>query len=273
MKNIIVPIDFSATAENAASYAFELATFYHADLHFYHAYEVYPPLSEYAYLASVQEMQSATDFEMEKFKEKIASKYSAKTNIITIAEGVNLLSGLNDYCNNVKPDLVVMGLSGKSAFTKLIVGSNTIQVVQHLSYPILVVPPKANFIPIRKLGFACDYNAVIASTPVGPIKKLVKDFNAELHILNVEASPNVPAKKIEESAYLAEFFNSLMPEYHTIQSSDITEGINYFADLTKVDWIVVIPKKHNLIDKLFKRSQTKELLYHTSVPILCIHEE
>jgi len=273
MKNIIVPVDFSATAENAASFAGELAAFYHADLHLYHAYGTYTPLSEYAYLVSTGEMQEAADFELEKFKEKLVARLSPQINITTKAENVFLQTGLTDYCNTLKPDLVVMGLSGKNALTRLVVGSNTVYAVQHLTYPVLVVPSKASFVPVRKLGFACDYNAVIATTPVGPIKKLLKDFNAELHVLNVEATPNVPAEKVEESAYVAEFFNEFAPEYHTILSADTTAGINYFAQQTKVDWIVVIPKKHNLVDKLFKRSQTMDLLHHTTVPVLCIHEE
>lgn len=273
MKKIIVPVDFSATAENAASFAAELAAFYHADLHLYHAYGTYAPLTEYAWLVTTGEMQSAAEFEMEKFKENLASKIKATLHIETRVESVFLQTGLVDYCNSLKPDLVVMGLSGKNALTRLVVGSNTIYAIQHLTFPVLVVPPQASFIPVRKLGFACDYNAVIATTPVGTIKKLLRDFNAELHVLNVEAAPAVPAEKVEESAYVAEFFNEFHPEYHTILSHDVTAGINYFAGKTKVDWIVVIPKKHHLMDKLFKRSQTTDLLYHTTVPVLCIHEE
>ncbi len=273
MKKIIVPVDFSATAENAASFAAELAAFYHADLYLYHAYGTYAPLTEYAWLVTTGEMQSAAEFEMEKFKENLVSKVKTSLNIETRVESVFLQTGLVDYCAAVQPDLVVMGLSGKNALTRLVVGSNTIYAIQHLVYPVLVIPPKAKFIPVRKLGFACDYNAVIATTPVGPIKKLVKDFNAELHILNVEAGALVPAEKVEESAYVAEFFNDFHPEYHTILSHDITAGINYFAEKSKADWIVVIPKKHNLVDKMFKRSQTVDLLYHTTIPVLCIHEE
>ncbi len=274
MKKIIVPVDFSATAENAASFAAELAAFYHADLFLYHAYGTYAPLTEYAWLVTTGEMQGAAEFEMEKFKETLVAGMSVKLNKIeTKVESVFLQTGLPEYCNSIEPDLVVMGLSGKNALTRLVVGSNTIYAIQHLTYPVLVVPPQAKFIPVRKLGFACDYNAVIASTPVGPIKKLVRDFNAELHILNVEAAAAVPAQKVEESAYVAEFFNEFHPEYHTILSQDITAGINYFAEKTKADWIVVIPKKHNLVDKMFKRSQTVDLLYHTTVPVLCIHEE
>jgi nucleotide-binding universal stress UspA family protein len=273
MKKIIAPVDFSATSENAAVFAAELSVFYNAELCLYHAYGTYAPLSEYAWMVTSAELQNAADFEMEKFKESILSKISVKANITVKNEAVFLQTGLAAYCDEIKPDLVVMGLSGKNNLTRLVVGSNTIHAIQHLTYPVLVVPPQARFIPVQKIGFACDYNAVIGTTPVGPIKKLVKDFNAELHILNVEAAALVSNEKVEESAYLAEFFSEFNPDYHTILSQDITAGINYFAGKSKIDWIVVIPKKHNLLQKLFKRSHTTDLLYHTSVPILCIHEE
>lgn len=273
MKKIIVPVDFSATAENAACFAAELAAFYHADLHLYNAYGTYTPVNEYAWMVSTAEMQEAAAFEMEKFKENLESKLTVPPRIVTKVENVFLQAGLPEYCNTEQPDVVVMGLSGKNAFTRLVVGSNTIYAIQHLTCPVLVVPPKARFAPVRKLGFACDYDAVIATTPVGPIKRLVKDFNAALHVLNVETGVLVSDEKIDEGEQLKELFKDCMPEYHTILSADITAGINYFAETTKADWLVVIPKKHNLMDKLFKRSQTNDLLHHTTMPVLCIHEE
>lgn len=273
MNKIIVPVDFSATAENAAFFAAELAAFYHADLYLYNAYGTYTPVSEYAWIVTTNEMQEAAAFEMEKFKENLESKLSVPPRIVTKVENVFLQAGLPVYCDEQQPDLVVMGLSGKNAFTRLVVGSNTIYAIQHLTCPVLVVPPKARFAPVRKLGFACDYDAVIATTPVGPIKKLVKDFNAELHILNVETGVLVTNEKMEESEHLNELFKDCIPNYHTILSEDITAGINYFAEKTKADWLVLIPKKHNLMDKMFKRSQTNNLLHHTTMPVLCIHED
>lgn len=273
MNKIIVPVDFSATAENAAFFAAELAAFYHAELHLYNAYGTYTPVSEYAWVVTTDEMQDAATFEMDKFKENLESKLSVPPRMVTKVENVFLQAGLPAYCNEQKPDLVVMGLSGKNAFTRLVVGSNTIYAIQHLTCPVLVVPPKARFAPVRKLGFACDYDAVIATTPVGPIKKLVKDFNAALYVLNVEAGTVVNDAKTDEGKHLKELFKDCSPEYQTIISQDITAGINYFAAQTKADWLVLIPKKHNLMEKMFRRSQTSDLLHHTTMPVLCIHEE
>ena len=274
MKKIIAPVDFSDTAANAAIFAGNLAEFYGAELWLYHSYEMVVPVTEYGYsYISIGEMQQAAEHELEEFKKRVQTALRRNINIVIKAENATLTDGLEALCDELKPELVVMGLSGKNALTRLVVGSNTIRTIHNLTYPVLVVPPKATFIPVRKIGFACDYKKVIETTPVHLLKKIVHDFNAELHVLNVEYSnAPVPVTKVEESMYISELLSELKPSYQTILSADITNGINWFSSKEKIDLIVVIPKKHNLIEKMFSRSQTKELLYHTHVPVLCVHE-
>jgi nucleotide-binding universal stress UspA family protein len=274
MKRIAVSVDFSTTSANAAEFAAKLAAFYGADIWLYHAFEIPIALSEFAYpVVDVEEMQKASDHEMEILKNSTLEKLNRKISINTKVEMNELQLGLQQLCNELNPDFLVMGLSGKNALTRLIVGSNTIKTIYGLTCPVLVVPPKAEFIPIRKIGFACDYRQVEKTTPVSVIKKFANDFNAALHILNVDYHNNITdAEKANESYIINELFRDVKAEFHSIEANEITEGINWFVDKSKIDWLVVIPKKHRLVEKIFKRSQTKELVYHTHVPILCIHE-
>lgn len=274
MKTIIVPVDFSTTAANAAEFAGNLAAFYGADLLLYNAYEIPVALSEYAYpVFDVGEMQKAALHELEILKENTRAKLRSSITINVKAEMATLEAGLQSLCGEIEPSLVVMGLSGKNALTRLIVGSNTIKAIHYLKYPILVVPPKAEFIPIRRIGLACDYKKVIETTPLALLKKIVTDFRAELHVLNVDfENLNFEPGMLYESTILRELLKDVKPEYHSIESADIIEGLNNFAIHSKLDWVVVIPKKHSLVQKIFARSQTQQLLYHTTIPILCIHE-
>ena len=75
-----------------------------------------------------------------------------------------------------------------------------------------------------------------------------------------------------QSNMIIELLKDLKVQYNTIQAGDVTEGVNWFAEKEKFDWIVVIPKKHPLLQKMFARIHTKHLLYHTHIPVLCIHE-
>lgn len=274
MKTIIVPVDFSTTSANAAEFASNLAAFYGADLLLYNTYEIPVALSEFAYpVFDVSEMQKSAMHELEILKENTLAKLKYSITINLRAEMSVLEIGLEELCNEIKPSLVVMGLTGKNALSRLIVGSNTLKAIHHLKYPILVIPPKAEFFPVRKIGFACDYKQVVINTPLDLLKKIVKDFRAELHVMNVDfENKNFEPGMVQESFILSELLKDLKPEYHNIEAADVVEGLNTFAKEAKLDWIVVIPKKHNLVHQLFSGSNTQQLLYHTSIPILCIHE-
>lgn len=237
MKKIIAPVDFSETSENAAVFAGSLAAFYGADLWLYHSYEINIPISgfEFPYV-NTGEMQEAAEYEINEFKNKIQNSLRTKINIYTKAENNLLTDGLVALCKEVDPYMVVMGISGKNALAKLVVGSNTIRTIEHLGYPVLVVPPKATFVPVRKIGFACDYEKVIETTPVDPLKKVIRDFNAELFVLNIAFhDAQVSDEKINESMYINKLLKEFNPTYQTILSNDITDGINWFAE--EKNWI------------------------------------
>jgi len=274
MNKIIVPVDFSETAENAAVFASQVAAFYRADVWLYYNFETIAALAEYGYSSvTAADMENAADAELEEFKKKIQAQLSVPVNIHTKADAGVLIENLNNFCAEIQPDLVVFGLSGKNALTRLVVGSNTIRAIQYLKFPVLVVPPKAVFTPVRKIGFACDYKKVLQTTPILPLKKLLKDFNADLYVLNVEFNKSAaPAEKLAESMYISELLKELKPYYSTVYSEDIPQGINWFAEKEKIDWMLMIPKQHNLMEKIFIRSHTKDLLYNANVPVLCMHE-
>lgn len=274
MKTVIVPVDFSPTSANAAEFAIHLAAFYNAQLWLYNAFELPAAIGDISYpVFDMEEMQHAAEQDMETFKENLKAKTGIPINIQFRIEMNVLLDGLTQLCDELKPDLVIMGLSGKSSLTRLVVGSNTIRAVYSLKYPVLVVPPKGTFMPVRKIGFACDYNNVKENAPLDILNKIVKDFNAELHVVNVDyRNRNFTPDMLEESFILGNELKSTKPEYHNIESEDVTEGINWFAEKAKLDMIVVVPKKHDLVQRIFKRSHTRDLVFHTHTPVLCMHQ-
>lgn len=274
MKSIIVPVDFSKTASNAVVFAGNLAAFYNAEVWLYHAYELPVSIGEFSYpLFDVNEMQTAAVHELELLSENTQQKLRSKIKINIRAEMNLLIDGLAAFCDELQPDLVIMGLTGKDALTKLVVGSNTIKAIHEINHPILVIPSMASFSPIQKIGFACDYQQVKETTPVSLLKKIVTDFNAELHVLNIDfENKNFTAEEVHESFLLDDMLEGLNAHYHSIEAEDISIGINWFVDKAKLDWVVVIPKKHTLLQKIFLRSHSNQLIYHTHVPVLCIHQ-
>lgn len=273
MQKIIVPIDFSTTSQNAAQFAANLAIFYGSEIWLYHSYQLPVAIGEFTHsLFDLPEMQKAVIHEMETFREEMLKDLRGPVHVHVKAEASKLREGLATFCDEIQPDLVVIGLSGSDALAKLVVGSNTIRIIHELKYPILVVPPKAVFSPVLRIGFACDYMHLEETVPVALLKKIVSDFNASLYILNVDFQDrHFTDETMNESFSIKQMFKDINPEYESIEAENVTAGINQFAQKVDLDWIVVIPKKHTVLQKMFNRSHTSDLLYHTSVPMLCMH--
>ncbi|HJS53442.1 MAG TPA: universal stress protein, partial [Chitinophagaceae bacterium] len=105
------------------------------------------------------------------------------------------------------------------------------------------------------------------------IKNMVKEFGAELHVLNVDyENKHFKPETPEESLMLHTLLEDLNPNYHFINHVDIEEGINEFVESNNIDLLITIPKKHKLLDSLFKPSSTKQLVTQSHVPVMCVHE-
>ena len=48
--------------------------------------------------------------------------------------------------------------------------------------------------------------------------------------------------------------------------------INDFAHKHDADLIAIIPHRHNLIERLFHRSNSKKIAFHTDLPLLALPE-
>jgi nucleotide-binding universal stress UspA family protein len=114
----------------------------------------------------------------------------------------------------------------------------------------------------------------VESTPSHQIIEFVKQFNSELHVLNIDFhNKHFTASTPEESLLLHTMLEELKPSYHFIENKKVEDGINDFADRNGIDLLIAIPKKHNLLEAFFRGSYTKQLVFHSHVPVMCLHED
>jgi nucleotide-binding universal stress UspA family protein len=277
MKTILVPTDFSDTAKNAADYAAALACEIGATkIVLYNAYQA--PVSADPSMPAVQLFdmdvlkKSSTDG-LKHFKNELTSKCGDNVAIETKSEFQLLASGIENICKKEEIDIVVMGITGGSKMEEVLIGSNTISVAKHVHVPVIIVPHHAKYNSIKEIVLACDFKQVKETTPVDAIKRLLNITKAKFFILNVDSNnkdftPETP----HQNFVLENLFEGYHPEYHFINDKHFTDAINHFVDDNEVDLIITIPKKHGWFEGLFKRSHTKELAYHSHVPLMVVHE-
>lgn len=275
MKTIIIPTDFSPTATNAMHYGVDMAKVIHASIILLHVYQVPVSYTDTPIvLVSVEELKKEAEQKLEKLHKEVEHLTSGSIKIYTEARLGNIADEIENLCEKVRPFAVVMGSKGSSGIEKVLFGSTTLTAIRHLTWPVICIPPGKVFgNGIKKIGFACDFRNIVETTPADAIKILVKEFGAELHVLNVDYhnrqfKPETP----EQSALLHTMLEEVNPVYDFIEHKDIEDGLNEFAEKNNLDLLITIPKKHKLLDGLFRPSSTKQLVVQSHIPVMCIHE-
>jgi len=273
MKTILVATDFSHAARNAAKYAADMALAINAKLLLLHVYQIPVTYLEVPVLVNEEEIRNDAEKNILKLKEELDGRTAGKLNIETEVKMGTFFHELKETCRDTDPYAVVMGSQGTTGAEHFLFGTHAVYATKHLTWPVITVPQDAKFSSIKKIGFACDFEKVVESTPIQFIKNMVKEFGAELHVLNVDYNDrHFTAETPEQSALLHTLLEESNPVYHFISNKDVEDGINDFADDNKIDLLISIPKKHKLLESLFKPSSTKQLVYQSHVPVMCVHE-
>lgn len=279
MKTILVPVDFSETAYNAAVYAVQLAKQVAANkVVLYHAYEL-PVVADgglaIPLMVSVDDVKRNSTEALHNLLEKLKQQFDYFPFTIETYNSYNaVITGITETAKQLHADLIVMGITGGNAVEEVLVGSNTIDVAKHTKIPVIIIPPKAVFNPVRNVLLSCNLEQIYDTTPVDLITRFLDNTKATLQILHVEPDPTVSdfSGTYFESVPLNTFFEGYEPKYHFIHNTNFVEGVNEFADSNSIDILIVVPQKHGLFDSLFNKSHTKMLAFHSHVPVLIAHE-
>jgi len=260
MNTVIVPIDFSDISYNAGRYAAKFLQGYEGiEIILYNMYET----------DAEHEMIME---DLENFKSELLKTTTA--NIALYAErGDEFVEELEKLARHRDADLVIMGITGKSAIAQKFIGSNALKMAESKYCPVLIVPGNCEFREIKNVMLTSDFKDVVRSTPSVPIKKVLKLMHPGVHVVNVNEDIYIEiSEQLEaEKQQFAEMFREFNPEFYFLRLYDVEEALTQFATDKNIDLIITIQKEHSKIFKIFK-SHTKELAYQSTIPVLVVHE-
>jgi nucleotide-binding universal stress UspA family protein len=261
MQTVIVPVDFSDTSLNAATYAAQLLTgYYGVNMILHHVYE----------------KTSQAEEANQKLEElKISLQEAGIVKIEIFAEkGSDFIAELEKLARHRHAELIVMGITGRSSMGQTFIGSNTLKMVGQKICPVLIIPSGAVYHPVKNVLLTSDFKNVESNIPSVPVKKILKAFQPNLHIVNVDSEHYVALTEEyqAEKTKLKEMFNEFNPEFYFLGMNDVDEAINQFAKDKKVDFVIIVHKEQTLLSSLFVKSHTKKLIYQSPIPVLALHE-
>ena len=274
MKTIIIATDFSPVAQNAINYGVDLAKSIGHSVSIVHVYQVPVAFADGPMvMVSLDDLRSSAEKQLEQIKANLRRVHGKELKIYSEALLGNVVDSLQQLAEKLDPFAVVLGATGLTGAQRVLFGSTTLSVVRHLHYPVIVVPEGRSFgHGIQKIGLACDFREVVDTIPTRYIQQFQKTFKAELHVVNVDfENHKFRADTPEQSLLLQTLLENSKPVYHFLEAEDVEAGLNRFAEENNLDLLITIPKKHRLVEAIFKRSSTKKILKEARVPVVGIH--
>lgn len=261
MHRVIIPVDFSDTALNAARFvALMLAGKKDALAILYHNFK------------DAQDQEMCLNY-LESLKMELHHKGDLNVECITEMGG-DLIQNLSRLAQTRRATLIAMGITGRTAMGQKLIGSNTLKMVDSSLIPVLIIPSDASYNGINNIAFASDFKDVMRTTPTAFITSVLEMFSPRLHIVNVDPDHYVSITdscKVEKEK-MQEMFQNYNPEFYFLTMNDFYDAIDSFVKDYQIDMLLTVPRFHSNTTNLFKSTHTKRLAYHSNIPLMAAHE-
>ncbi|KAA9040615.1 universal stress protein [Ginsengibacter hankyongi] len=274
MKTIIAPTDFSPISINAVNYAADMAFGINAKLILLHVIHLPIMAAELPVSKAIySDLLDEAETEMAALCDKILQATGNNILVETITVFGFFQQQIKSLCRINKPFAVVMATKGAGATSHLLFGSNTIYAAKNLHCPVIVIPENKKFTGIKNIALASDLKDVSETIHFDYIKNLLKLFDARLDIVCIMKNDSgVHKKEMTGAITFQNQLDKFHPQLHFITSPNIEAGVLEFAKDNKADLLIIIPKKHGLLESLFHKSQSKSFIDHPHIPMLFVTE-
>lgn len=286
MKPILVPTDFSESAENAAIYALHIARYMKTNIELCHAFLIPAEFSmagqaafpAYDYATLKAETSSHLTNLAGKLAEEshaAASKYSFHPGIECVSEAGVIQEMVAELVETNQKQLVVLGMSGIGATAKFILGSNSRNLIEKGGFPLLLIPSGFVFNQIRKIAFATDLRTEDIEV-LHSLAGFARYFNAEIVVVHVnddKRQSNAHLKKEDE--FLTNITAKVNYDkifFRRINNAHVGEGLEWLSEHGNIDMLIMIHRPLGLLERLVKGSYTKKQADHICIPLLVFPE-
>jgi nucleotide-binding universal stress UspA family protein len=272
MKKILCPTDFSATGNNAITYAAKLAQITHCDLTLLNVQSMF----DYAPV----EFVTGREFTLKATAERLQAQCREVSSVFKIPCTAEVEPTYNKLSTVISEkshhyDLIVMGSNGPDDLYQFFLGTNTYHALSKTTTPVLLIPDGALFSDIKKMVYAFDYLRE-RKLPIAPLLEFTRTLNCQLTVLQV--MEEAYSKKAEEEMQELQFIlktridHDTPIRFDTIRSADVAKSINSYILRNEPDALALCAQHRSVIETLFHKSIIKDVTAICSYPVFVFHE-
>jgi nucleotide-binding universal stress UspA family protein len=266
MKTILVPTDFSPSADNAALFAAHLAQQTSAGLMLVHVYQIPVTMNDMPVMVlSADELRQSADEQLERQQRELQVQFPDISIRVESRLG-STNDELEDICEEINPLVLVLGTHGMSGLERMLFGSTALSVMRHTQLPVIAVPKDHKRYGLRKIALAADL-LDIAKIPTRKIVEITQTLGAELELVHVAPHTERTHKDMQP---LLQRLLPLQPACHTVHNENVKTGLLQYLEQNPTDLLMVLPHEHNIVERLFFKLHTDDIVKNAPVPVMAI---
>ena len=280
MKTILIPVDFTATSDNAVLFAADwsrryeytriilLKTFYDS------MFENIVISAEYARVNqdySTKEREQAEE-QMNNLRQRLLAKTGNNIEVMTAFSELPLLRAIMEVIDNEKPELLVLGSDNYNYSSDSFIAGNLISIAKASPVRVLIVPANYHYQPVHDALVPFDFNLVSTLEKLHGLRK-PQWSDMKLIVLNVDPKQKYlqpDAKFMETENRLHQYLEYFPHELHYDNDRNIINGIMNFISTHKVDLIIALPGNRSFLYSLTHKSISQALYENAKLPVLIL---
>ncbi|WP_276495994.1 universal stress protein [Pontibacter litorisediminis] len=275
MLRLLVATDFSDNAAAAMRTALLLGRSYTAEVIFLHAMDrplvpaTSPPeIYNSIYQAEQQELEQRLQQQVQELSQELDLRPREVLKSVQILPTPVALSVLQLISRrNIR--LVIMGSSGVSGFKRLLMGSNTTEMIRLTPVPLLIVPGGYNFRGFQKITVVIRMKRFGNRPGLSILDRLSHTYSASVYFLFILDEEDSEPEAVA-FAQTEELAKGLPHEVITIRRRDKNEELERHLQKTRTDLLVWLPMPGGFWRDSMSESFTEEIAAEAGLPLLVI---
>lgn len=278
IRRILIPFDFSETAELALEHAVFMAKLHKADIILIHVIE------SYSFASAIS---SAFGKSQSEFDEKITSTTNDKLQSLTDklhhdsgmrvtyrTESGKIYKKIISVAEDESVDIIVMGTHGISGFQDFLVGSNTYRVVMGAPCPVISVQVHSKKIGFKDIVLPID-NSHSSRQKVKHAVEIAKHYNSIVHIAGLMTMSDVDMqRRFEIKIHQVQGYLEEHEVAHTVKifktDNSPTATLNYSGQIN-ADLLIIMTDQEG--SGIFMGNFAQQLINQSKIPVMSVRPD
>lgn len=271
MKTVFIATDFSVASENATKYGISMASDLGLKIVLFNAYQVPLSIPESFTIVRPEEVKSTAEGYLK--EAAMAYKKSSLQPIEILAVEGYPTDSIVRNAKKYDDAIIITGMKGEGTTIRKIFGSTVLSLVRKSKMPMMVVPEKAEYKPVKNMALAAEVDPKLNLSCINPLVQICEKFHSKVYVVRVlKTHSDILDELIYRSERVSKKLAQFNVEYKFPRADNVTFALEEFIATHNIDMLGVIPQHHNILERVFIKSETKELAFYTRVPMLLMPE-